>query len=102
MAGKKPVTATKFRRVHQARAKRAASDAKKRVQHYSKGEKLIKQVSKTLKQIAASHPHPKGKKQVKLAIKQLKQAHAAFGNAGMCADSGNTGGGGTSTTYNNS
>lgn len=108
MAGKKPVSPTKFRKQHQARAKRAATDAKKRAQHYSQGDMLIKQVSKTLKQIAASHPHPQAKKQVKLALKQLHQAHAEFGNAGMCADgsgSGGTGGssggsGSGGTTYN--
>jgi hypothetical protein len=97
MAGKKPVSPTKFRKQHQARAKRAAASAKKRSQHYSKGDKLIKQVSKTLNQIATSHPHPKAKKQAKLAIRQLKQAHAAFGNAGMCAGGDGTGG----TSYSN-
>jgi|GEM_PF-2959391 len=95
MAGKKALSPAKFRKQHQARAKRAAAVAKKRAADYSKGDKLIKQVSRTLKKVAASHPHPQAKKQVKLALKQLHQAHAAFGNAGACAD----GGTGTGTTY---
>lgn len=100
MAGKKPVSPVKFRKQHQSRAKRAAADAKKRAQHYSKGDKLIKQVSKTLKKVAANHPHPQAKKQVKLALKQLNQAHAAFGDAGLCAnDGGGGGGGGTGTSF---
>ena len=101
MAGKKPVSPVKFRKQHQARAKRAAADAKKRAAHYSKGDKLIKEVTRTLNKVAAGHPNSKAKKQVKLALKKLHEAHTAFGNAGTCADGGSgTGGGGAS--YNSS
>lgn len=95
MAGKKPLSPTRFHKQTQKRAKKAAADAKKRARHYSKGDKLIKQVSKTLKKVAATHPHPKAKKQVKMALRKLNQAHAEFGNAGMCADSSGGGGGTT-------
>ena len=97
MAGKKPVSPVKFRKQNQARAKRAAADAKKRAAHYSKGDKLIKQVTRTLNKVATSHPNPKSKKQVKLALKKLHQAHAEFGNAGTCADGGGATGGGGAT-----
>lgn len=93
MAAKKPVSAASFKKKSQARAKKAAASAKKRAQHYAKGDKLVKQVSKTLQSIAKSHPDPKAKKQARLALKQLDQAHNAFGSAGMCADT---------PTFNNS
>jgi len=86
MAGKKPVSAASFHKQAKKRANKAAASAKKRAQHYSKGDKLMKQVSSTLHQIAKSHPNPKAKKQAKLALKKLGQAHAEFGSAGMCAD----------------
>jgi hypothetical protein len=88
MAGKKPVSASTFHKQAQSRAKKTVASAKKRAQHYSKGDKLVKQVSKTLQQIAKTHPNPKAKMQAKLAIKQLKQAHTEFGSAGQCADGG--------------
>jgi hypothetical protein len=88
MAAKKPVSAKTFKKHAQTRAKKAASSAAKRAQHYSKGDKLVKQVSNTLQQIAKSHPNPKAKKQAKLALKKLGQAQAAFGSAGMCASGG--------------
>ena len=95
MAGKKPVSASKFHKQTQRRAKKAAADARKRALHYSKGDKLMQHVTKTLKSIAATHPSPKAKRQAKLALKQLSQAHAEFGSAGMCADGGGSGGGTT-------
>jgi hypothetical protein len=86
MAVKKPVSAASFKKKSQARAKKAAASANKRARHYAKGDRLMKQVSKTLQKIAKTHPHPKAKKQAKMALKKLDQAHDAFGSAGMCAD----------------
>jgi hypothetical protein len=87
MAGKKPVSAASFQKKAQIRAKKAAASAKKRAQHYAKGDKLMKQVSQTLGSIAKTHPNPKARKQAKLALKKLGDAHTAFGSAGMCAGS---------------
>lgn len=84
MAGKKPVSPATFHQRTHRRAKKELAGAKKRAQHYSKGDKLVKQVSKTLLDIAKTHPHPKAKKQAKLAIKKLGQAQHAFGSAGLC------------------
>jgi hypothetical protein len=84
MAAKKPISAVTFKKRSQARAKKAATSASKRAQHYSKGEKLVKHVTKTLQQIAKSHPNPKAKKQAQLAVKKLGQAQNAFGSAGLC------------------
>ncbi|HEX7965996.1 MAG TPA: hypothetical protein VF651_09780 [Gammaproteobacteria bacterium] len=92
MAGKKTVSPAKLQKHARSHAKKAAASAKKRAQHYSKGDKLMKQVSKTLGKIAATHPNPKAKKQAKMALRQLNEAHAAFGSASMCADT---------PTYNN-
>jgi|HubBroStandDraft_5_1064220.scaffolds.fasta_scaffold209336_1 hypothetical protein len=87
---KKPLSAASFhKQAHtraQKRAKKAATNAKKRAQNYTRGDKLVKQVSKTLTQVATSHPNPKVRKQAKRAVTQLKQAHAAFGSASMCMD----------------
>lgn len=91
MAGKKPVSAASFHKQAQKRAKKATVGAKQRAKHYAKGDKLIKQVSKALQNIAKTHPHPKAKKQAKLALKKLGQAHSEFGSAGMCADATFTG-----------
>jgi Skp family chaperone for outer membrane proteins len=91
MAAKKPVSATSFKKKSQTRAKKAVVSANKRAQHYAKGDKLMKQVSQTLNSIAKSHPNPKAKKQAKLALKKLGQAHTEFGSAGMCADANFTG-----------
>jgi hypothetical protein len=88
MAVKKPVSASSFKKRTQARAKKAAASANKRAQHYAKGDRLMRQVSKTLQNIAKTHPHPKAKKQAKLALRQLNQAHSEFGSAGQCAGSG--------------
>jgi hypothetical protein len=85
MATKKPVSAASFKKKSQARAKKAAASANKRAQHYAKGDKLMKQVSSTLQNIAKTHPNPKAKKQAKLALKKLSQAHTEFGSAGQCA-----------------
>jgi hypothetical protein len=87
MAGKKPVSAASFQKKAHTRAKKAAASAKKRAQHYSKGDKLMKQVSKTFGDVARTHPNPKARKQATLALKKLKDAHSAFGSAGMCAGS---------------
>jgi hypothetical protein len=84
MAGKKPVSPATFHKRTQRRAKKEVAGAKKRAQHYSKGDKLMKQVSKTLQNIAKTHPNPKAKQQAKLAVKKLGQAQHAFGSAGLC------------------
>ncbi|HEY4128698.1 MAG TPA: hypothetical protein VGN70_11665 [Gammaproteobacteria bacterium] len=84
MAAKKPISAATFKKRSQARAKKAATGAAKRAQHFSKGDKLVKQVSSTLQQIAKSHPNTKAKKQAKLAVQKLGQAQHAFGAAGLC------------------
>ena len=99
MAGKKPLSPYRFHKQTQKRARKAVADAKKRARHYTTGDRLIKQVTKTLKKVATTHPHPKARKQVKMALKQLNQAHTEFGNAGMCADGGNSGGTGGGTVY---
>ena len=85
MAGKKPVSATSFHKQAQKHAKKAVASATKRAKHYAKGDKLMKHVSKTLQNIAKTHPNPKAKKQAKLALKKLGQAHNEFGSAGQCA-----------------
>jgi len=84
MAGKKPLSAATFKKRAQTRAKKAAAGANKRAKHYSKGDRLMKDVTKTLHQIAKSHPNPKAKKQARLAVKKLGQAQTAFGSAGLC------------------
>lgn len=84
MAGKKLVSAATFQKRTQRRAKKELAGAKKKAQHYSKGDKLMKQVSKTLQDIAKTHPNPKAKKLAKLAVKKLDQAQDAFGSAGLC------------------
>jgi len=86
MAGKKRVSPAAYHKKAQRRAKKAAASAKKRAQNYNRGDKLIKQVSKTLSKLAASHPNPKLRKQAKRAVTQLNQAHDAFGSASMCMD----------------
>lgn len=83
---KKPLSPASFHKHNQKRVKKAHASAKKRAQHYSRGDKLLKQASRTLSKVAASHPNPKARKQAQLAVKQLTDAHAAFGSASMCAD----------------
>lgn len=82
---KKPLSPQRFRKEERRRAKRAAADAKKRTASYSKGDRLVKQVAKTLHTVAKTHPSPKARKQAKLAIKQLHQAQNAFGDTSTCA-----------------
>lgn len=84
MAGKKPVSPATFHKRTQSRAKKELAGARKRTRHYAKGDKLMKQVSKTLMNIAKTHPHPQAKKQARMAIKKLGQAQHAFGSAGLC------------------
>lgn len=84
MAAKKPVSPATFKKRAQSRAKKDVAGANKRAQHYAKGDKLMKQVSKALHNIAKSHPNPKAKKQATLAIKKLGAAQHAFGSAGLC------------------
>jgi hypothetical protein len=89
---KKPLSPASLHKHAQSRAKKASASAKKRAQHYGRGDKLLKQATKTLNKVASSHPNPKARKQAKQAVRQLNEAHAAFGSASMCADS---------PTYNN-
>lgn len=94
MAGKKALTPVKFRSAtvkhlkkqpkQKMSAKSMAVMAKGRTKHYGQGANLIKQVSKTLQQLAASHPNPKARKQAKLAVSKLNDAQCAFGTASLC------------------
>lgn len=84
MAGKTKHSPRQYQRHAQKRAKRTVATVKKRVQDYNQGDKLVKKVSNTLKQIAKSHPSATGRKQAKMALKQLNDAHAAFGSACLC------------------
>lgn len=93
MAGKKPLSPSSYRKASEKHLKNqpklvtgkaAANMAKAKTRHYTRGDKLMKQVSSTLKQIASSHPNPKAKKQAKLALKKLDEAQTAFGTASMC------------------
>jgi hypothetical protein len=84
MAGQKKLSATGFHKTAKKRAKKHLAVAKKRVQDYQRGGKLVLQVSSTLKKIAATHPNPNARKQAKLALKKLGQAHDAFGSACLC------------------
>lgn len=90
MAGKKPLSAAQVHKHLQKRAKKKAAGEKRRARHYSRGDRLLKKVSGTLKKIAATHPSPSSRKQAKLALKQLNDAHTAFGDACMCQGSGPT------------
>lgn len=66
------------------KGKQAGKTAKARTAYYTKGSKLMKDVSSTLQQIAAKHPDPKAKKKAKTAIRKLDEAKTAFGSASMC------------------
>ena len=84
MAGKKPVSPATFHQRTQRRAKKEVAGATKRAKHYAKGDRLMKQVSKTLQDIAKTHPNPKARKRAKLAVQKLGAAQHAFGSAGLC------------------
>ncbi len=84
MAGKKPKSPARVRKLLQKRAKKKLVGETKRAQRYSHGDKLIGKVSTTLKKIAATHPNSAARKQAKTALKQLNDAHAAFGDACLC------------------
>jgi Tat protein secretion system quality control protein TatD with DNase activity len=84
MAGKKVPSAATLHKRAKKRATKQLAIAKKRVQDYQRAGKLVQQVSSTLKKVAASHPNPAARKQAKLALKKLGQAHDAFGSACLC------------------
>ena len=94
MAGKKPLSPSKFRSAtvkhlkkmpkNKMKAKAVTAMAKGRTKHYGRGASLVKQVSDTLRQLAASHPNSSVKKQAKLAIRKLADAQNAFGAASLC------------------
>lgn len=83
---KKALSPASVHKHAQKHAKKVAASAKKRAQHYSRGDKLLKEASKTLNKVAASHPNPTTRKQAKFAVRKLDEAHKAFGSASMCAD----------------
>lgn len=84
MAGKKKHSSRQYQKHAQRRAKTAVATVRKRVKDYNQGDKLVKKVSSTLKQIAKTHPTSAGRKQAKMALRQLNDAHAAFGSACLC------------------
>ncbi|HET7396425.1 MAG TPA: hypothetical protein VFK12_08290 [Gammaproteobacteria bacterium] len=89
----KELTPEDFRRTTEAqlkdpslalKGKDAATVAQARAKHYSTGAELLKQVSVTLQQIAATHSDPTAKQQATLAVSRLSEAQNAFGNASLC------------------
>ena len=103
MARNKPLTSAQHRKSMERRlkgkspalkGKATAKTVKARAAQYDRGDKLVKQVSATLRKIASSHPNPAAKKQAKLALKKLGEARSAFGIASMCQ-------GGSDPTWNN-
>ena len=84
MAGKKVPSAATLHKRAKKRAKKQLAVAKKRVQDYQRADKLVQQVSSTLRKVAATHQNPNARKQARLALKKLSQAHDAFGSACLC------------------
>lgn|SRR5690242_15946192 len=68
------------------KGKKANRAIKARTSAYTKGTKLIKDVSSTLRQIAASHPDSRARKKAAIAIKKLDDATTRFGYASMCME----------------
>lgn len=62
----------------------ASTVAKVRAEHYANGANLLKQVSDTLQQIAATHSDPNAMQQADLALNRLNAAQSAFGTACLC------------------
>jgi len=68
------------------KGKKASRSLKVRTTSYAKGTKLMKDVTATLRQIAASHPNPQARKKATLAIKKLDDARTEFGVASLCME----------------
>lgn len=68
------------------KGKQANRAIKARSASYTKGTKLIQEVSSTLRQVAASHPDAKVRKKASLAVKKLDDARTQFGSASLCMD----------------
>ncbi len=94
MSRKKPLSPKQFRaktkkylgKRKPLKGKKAARTIKHRTASYTKGTKLIQDVSSTLRQVAAKHPDPKVRKKAKDAIKKLDDARTAFGSASLCME----------------
>lgn len=89
----KELTQEDFRRIAEAQLKDpsvalknkdATTVAQARAEHYANGTDLLKKVSDTLQQIAATHPDPAAKQQADLALNRLTEAQGAFGTASLC------------------
>jgi hypothetical protein len=89
----KELTPEDFRRTTEAqlkdpslalKGKDAGTVAQARAEHFANGTDLLKQVSATLQQIAATHPDTNAKQQANLALNRLNEAQSAFGTAGLC------------------
>jgi hypothetical protein len=89
----KDLTPEKFRDITEAQLKdptlalkgeNASAVAQTRAKHFANGTNLLKQVSATLQQIAATHPDSNAKQQANLALNSLNEAQSAFGTAGLC------------------
>jgi hypothetical protein len=68
------------------KGKKASRVIKVRASAYTKSTKLMKDVASTLRQIAASHPNPKARKDAAMAIKKLEDARAGLGYSSMCME----------------
>lgn len=92
MSRKKPLSPKQFRaktrkylgKRKPLKGKQANRDLKARTKSYTKGTKLMQDVSSTLRQIAKSHPDPKARKKAAVAIKKLEDARTEFGSASLC------------------
>jgi hypothetical protein len=92
MSRKKPLTPKQFSAKTKKylgtrkplKGKQASRTVKARTAYYTKGSKLMQDVSSTLRKIAANHPDPKARKKASVAIKKLDEAKTAFGSASMC------------------
>lgn len=76
------------------KGKKASRTVNARTASYTKGTKLMKDVSAALRQISASHPNPKARQKAAMAIKKLDDARTEFGYASMCLEIPHTLGGG--------
>lgn len=89
----KELTPEDFRRVTEAQLKNptlalkgqdANTVAQARAKHFANGSDILKQVSATLQQIAATHPDSNAKQQAHLALNRITEAQSSFGAAGLC------------------
>lgn len=89
----KDLTPEEFRRITEAQLNNpalaikgadASTVAKTRANSFASGADLLKQVSSTLQQLAATHPDPAAKQKVDLALSRIDEAQSAFGAASLC------------------